>query len=164
MNCSPPEITLKVFDADALKESQLLTFPFDAQIDAGTIKACDNLTEYIDINVVGTSEHFHYYAPYAYSSAGNIIMGTLDTVGNNLCYFFVPATAVGTYPVVQSSVSVLANGKYLHGSDIYITFNYFGEPGDYLKGTIAGTFLSDPGSGGGQFSYPLSGTFVVQRD
>ena len=164
MACQPADLTLKVFDVKALKESPPLTFPYATQIDAGSIQVCKDLTEFIDLEAVGTSQHFHFYYPYAYSAAGYIVMGTLDSLQTQICSFLVPADAIGTYPSDQSQVGLtFSNGNHLSGTGIVVTFTEFGEAGNYLKGTITGTLRPDPGGQGGSNEYPLSGTFAILR-
>jgi hypothetical protein len=154
---------VKVLDIGALKESQELLFPFEPNIEAGSIQVCQDWTEFIELYAVGRPERFHFYKPYAYTGVGYIIMGALDSLTTQNCYFLVPASAAGTYPPDVSQVSLtFSNGDRLFGSDITVTFTEFGDAGGFLRGTISGTLLPGAGMGGtGQF--PLSGTFAIQK-
>jgi hypothetical protein len=164
MACTPADLKVKVFDIGALKESQELIFPFDPYIQAGSIQVCRDWTEFIELYAVGRPEHFFFNQPYAYTGAGYIIMGALDSLPTHDCYFLVPASAAGTYPPDVSQVGLtFPNGDRLFGSAITVTFTEFGEAGGFLRGTISGTLLPDAGSTGGTTQYPLSGTFAIQK-
>ena len=163
--CEPANLRVKVVDEAALKESQELTFPFDTLVDAGSIQVCKDWTAFIDLEAVGRPDHFHFFQPYAYTAAGYIIMGALDSLHTQRCYFLVPAASVGTYPSGQSQVELIfPNGDRLFGAEIIVTFTEFGEEGDYLRGTVTGILRPDPGAMGGTTEYPLAGTFAVLRE
>jgi hypothetical protein len=163
MTCIPSDISIKVVDLAAIKESQELTFPFDTLIKTGSIQVCKDWTEFIELQAVGRQEHFHFYQPYAYTGAGYIIMGALDSLQTQNCYFLVPAASAGTYPSDQSQVELIfSNGDRLFGTGIVVTFIEFGDLGGYLRGTISGTLHPDPGSYGGMNEvYPLVGSFTI---
>ena len=58
----------------------------------------------------------------------------------------------------------LPNGDraFASAADITVTITYFGDPGDYILGTLSGTWHSGPQGQGGP-DYPLVGTFSVLR-
>ena len=164
LDCDQPDFIIKVFDLNTFKESQVLSFPFNSVISAGTIQACEHLTELIDLNVGIINQHFLFYFPFAQTDGGWTTMGATDSLQTQTCYFHVPGISKGTFPTDETFVSVvLPSGHRISASNIVVTFFYFGEVGDYITGTISGTFTPSPGAGGSG-EYPLTGTFTILRE
>jgi hypothetical protein len=116
MACQPTDLTLKVFDVKALKESPPLTFPYATQIDAGSIQVCKDLTEFIDLEAVGTSQHFHFYYPYAYSAAGYIVMGHGIVCRPRFVLFLFPLMVLALTLRSTQVALTFSNGNHLSGT------------------------------------------------
>lgn len=166
MNCDEESTTIKLFDKDAITESLVLSFAYAPVIDAGTITICEAITEVIDLEVVGFPDHFQFYFPYANIQEGFTTIGSLDSI--SLYDFFhlrVPGTSPGVFTPVNGEVSVeLPNGDIAVADieGIAVTFTYYGGPGDYIIGTLTGTWHTGPDGQGGP-DYPLTGNFSVLR-
>jgi hypothetical protein len=164
MNCDESTVTITVVDEIALKQSLPLTFPYAPIIDAGTIVVCEDLQEFIDLEVVGFPDHFLFLLPSA-SVIQSItrIHASLDSMGgSNNAYVFMNlnGTDVGVYTDVSSEIGVqLPTMEYVYGMDIEVTVTYFGGVGDFIQGTLTGTANTNPQGGG--MTYPLLGTFSV---
>ena len=167
MNCDESPIIVKVVDEDALKESLQLTFAYAPILDAGTISVCETITEYIDLEVVGFPDHYTYLFPYTNIDAGKTIIYAQDSSSQGKFFYIrVPGITAGTYTPDGAEVGVqLPNGDraFAGTNDLTVNITYYGPPGDYILGTITGTWHTGPNGQGGQ-DYPLAGTFSVLRE
>jgi hypothetical protein len=164
MNCNESDVTITVVDEDALKQSLPQTFDYAPVIDAGTITVCEDLEEFIDLEVVGFPDHFYFFLPTAsvVQSITRIIVP--DSTGANTFFFMsIPGTTTGTYDQVSAEIGVeLPNMEFVYATDLTVVITYFGDVDDFIQGTMTGTWVTDPGGGGN--TYPLNGTFSVIRD
>lgn len=166
MNCDESGATVKVFDKTTLKESLLFSFPYATIIDAGTITVCEALTEFIDLQVVGLSEHFLFYFPYTFSEVGYTTIAGQDS-STVFWYFYlnIPGTTTGVFTPLGGEIGVeLPNGDraVAETDDLTVTITYYGAIGDYIIGTLSGTWHTGPDGQGGP-DYPLIGNFSVLR-
>ncbi|HSF88304.1 MAG TPA: hypothetical protein VLA46_02740, partial [Saprospiraceae bacterium] len=158
--------TVKVFDKTTLKESLLFSFPYATIIDVGTITVCEALTEFIDLQVVGLSEHFLFYFPYTFSEVGYTTIAGQDS-STVFWYFYlnIPGTTTGVFTPLGGEIGVeLPNGDraVAETDDLTVTITYYGAVGDYIIGTLSGTWHTGPDGQGGP-DYPLIGNFSVLR-
>jgi hypothetical protein len=51
----------------------------------------------------------------------------------------------------------------LHEDSVRVTITHYGDVGDYITGTLSGTWFPDAGTSGGM-EYPLVGSFSVRRE
>lgn len=167
MNCAESPSIVKVVDEGAFKESLQLTFAYAPVVDAGTITVCETLTEFVDLEVVGFPDHYTFLFPYTNIDGPNTILYAQDSSSQaKFFYIRVPGLIVGTYTPDGAEVGVqLPNGDraFASASDLSVTITYYGPVGDYILGTITGTWHTGP-SGQGGLDYPLSGTFSVLRE
>lgn len=166
MNCDQSDLDIKIVDEGAFKESLLFSFAYAPVIDAGTISVCETITEFVDLEVVGFPDHYVYLFPTLIAEAGNTVIYAQDS-SSQFKYFYVnvPGQAAGTYTPNGAEVAVeLPNGDraFAAASDLTVNITYYGPAGDYVIGTITGTWHTGPNGQGG-LDYPLSGTFSVLR-
>ncbi len=166
MNCDQSPLDIKIVDEVAFKESLLFSFAYAPVIDAGTISVCETITEFVDLEVVGFPDHYVYLFPTLIAEAGNTVIYAQDS-SSQFKYFYVsvPGQAAGTYTPNGAEVAVeLPNGDraFAGASDLTVSISYYGPAGDYVIGTITGTWHTGPNGQGG-LDYPLSGTFSVLR-
>jgi len=166
MNCDEGDVTITVVDEIALKQSLPHTFGYALMIDAGTIVVCEDLQEFIDLEVVGFPDHYLFLLPTAtVTQSITRISASLDsTGGSNSGFFFVNfnGTTTGTYLDVNSEIGLeLPTMEFVYATTVDVTVTYFGGVGDYIQGTVSGTMSTNPQGGGTE--YPLLGTFSVIR-
>jgi len=165
LNCDQGDIKVTVYDIAALKQSLTSTFPNTPVIDVGTITVCEDLTELVDVEVVGLPDHVLYYFPEVNIQGNGTTIYTADST-SNFKYFYinVNATSIGTYLASSSEIGFdLPNGDRAFATGVTVTFTYFGDVGDYITGTVSGTFHTGPNGQGGP-DYPLAATFTVLRE
>jgi hypothetical protein len=164
VNCNQSGIDVTAFDVVGLKQSVTLSYPFTTSIDAGTLTVCDDLTELVDIEAVGEPQHALFYFPEANVQGNNTTIYTLDSLNGSYFYLNLLGTTEGTYTNTQSEIGfVLPNGDQARANAVTVTITYFGAVGDYIIGTVSGTFHTGPNGQGGP-DYPLQGNFTVLRD
>ena len=165
LNCNQGDIKVTAYDVAALKQSLTTTYPNAPVIDAGTVTVCDDLTELVDIEAVGLPDHVYYYFPDVNVQGNFTNMFTNDSTPN-FKYFYVnvPGITEGTYVATQSEIGFeLPNGDQARANGVTVTFTYYGGVGDYITGTVSGTFHTGPNGQGGP-DYPLVGTFTILRE
>ena len=168
INCDESDITIKIVDETAVKQSLVYTFPYASVIDAGTISVCETVTEFIDLEVVGLPEHYLFLAPTTFLHQGGYTVLTAQDSSTSYHFFYVSVlgTSAGTYEAVTGEIGIeLPNGEraYSTAQDLVVNITYYGPVGDYIIGTLTGTWYI--GSfGQGVPAYPLSGSFSILRD
>jgi hypothetical protein len=165
LNCNQGDIKVTVYDVAGLKQSLTSTFPNAPVINAGTITVCENLTELVDIEIVGLPDHVLYYFPEANVQGGFTTLYTNDSTSNfKYFYIHILGTTAGTYENTQSEIGFdLPNGDQARANAVTVTITYFGDVGDYITGTVSGTFHTGPNGQGGP-DYPLAGSFTILRE
>jgi len=164
MNCDESEVTITVLDVDALKQSLPQTYGYAPVIDAGTITVCEALTEFIDIEVTGFTDHFIYYLPSVATQGGTTYISASDSTGNGSKYFYVrfEGSTPGTYTPQGFEIGMtLPTMEFATATAVTIQVTYFGGPGDYIQGNVNGTLTTGPNNGNDE--YPFMGTFSVLR-
>jgi hypothetical protein len=167
MNCDESDITIKVVDETALKQSLVLSFGYAPVIYAGTITVCETITEFIDLEVVGFPDHYVFIFPTAYLPQGNTILVTQDSsTSYNFFYVNVPGQSTGTFTPNGAEIGVeLPNGDraFANAQDMTVIITYYGPVGDYIIGSMTGIWHTGPNGQGGP-DYPLLGTFSILRE
>ncbi|HEX5112767.1 MAG TPA: hypothetical protein VFV79_07965 [Saprospiraceae bacterium] len=164
VNCNNSGIDVTAFDATALKQSVTLSYPFTTNVAVGTVTVCDDLTELVDIEAVGEPQHALFYFPEVNVQGTNTQLYTLDSLNGSYFYVNVPGITEGTYVSTQSEIGFqLPNGDHARANGVTVVITYYGGVGDYIIGTVTGTFHTGPNGQGGP-DYPLQGTFTVLRD
>jgi len=171
MNCDENAITVIAVDDAAIKQSLPSTFPYAQVIDAGTFTVCETVNEFLDLEVVGFPDHYVFYFPYGTSKEGVTTLVTQDSLINQP-FFFVrfDGDTTGTYTYLDNALGAeifvtLPNGDraFARAEDLTVTITYFGAVGDYIIGTVAGTWQTGPNGQGGP-DYPLAATFSILRE
>lgn len=166
MNCDESDVTITAVDEAELKQSLPQTFDFAPVIDAGTITACEDLMEFISIEVEGYPDPYIFLLPTASVVQGSTTrIFAQDSTGQNQFFFMAfPGTETGTYDQVTGEIGLeLEPGlfAYVVQGSLVVTVTYYGDPGDFIQGTFVGTLQENPGGGG--TTYPMTGTFSAIR-
>ena len=164
MNCDATDVDVTAYDEVALKQSITSTYPNTPTIDAGTINVCENLTELIDMEAVGIPQHYFFYFPEVNIQGNQTNLYAQDSLQGQFFYVRVDATTEGTYFAASSEIGFeLPNGDRAWATGVTVTITHFGAVGDYITGTLSGTFHTGPNGQGGP-DYPLAGTFTILRE
>jgi len=164
VNCNNSGIDVTAFDATGLKQSITLSYPFTTTVAVGTVTVCDDLTELVDIEAVGEPQHALFYFPEVNVQGTNTQLYTQDSLNGSYFYVNVPGITEGTYVNTQSEIGfLLPNGDQARANAVTVVITHYGAVGDYIIGTVTGTFHTGPNGQGGP-DYPLQGTFTVLRD
>ena len=168
MNCDESPVTVIAVDETSFKQSLPSTFAYATVIDAGTLSVCETITEFLDIEVVGFPDHFLFYFPYGNSFEGVTTLVSQDSSSNN-SFFYVRfnGDTPGTYTATSTEIAVtLPNGDraFVKPDNLTITITYFGAVGDYILGSVSGTWNTFMSNGQAGPDYPLTGTFSVLRE
>ena len=167
INCSEADVTVTIVDEGAFKQSLPQTFAFATSIDAGTITACEDITEVILIDIIGVDTTYAFYFPVGYEYSGSTTIYSNDSIsggtGNVYFYLSFEGNEVGTYDALgEIGLPLPMNGGYVSADNpVSVTITYYGDQGDYIIGTISGTMTADPGGGGGD--YEFTGSFTALR-
>jgi len=162
MNCDESEVTITILDIDALKQSLPQTYGYAPVIDAGIITVCEALTEFIDIEVTGFTDHFIYFLPSVGTQGGTTYISASDSTINGQQFFYVSflGSTPGTYIPQDFEIGMtLPTTEFAYATDVIIQVTYYGGPGDYIQGTLSGTLTTGPN--GGNDEYAFIGTFSV---
>lgn len=154
--CDESILKLVAVDIDNEKMSPEDTFSIAPVIDAGTIKACDELAEFISFNLDGVD--------YLYADPINVTgnfspegLGLFD-VSQGFSFFAEnPDIQVGdTYPVTFMMIS---NINQIVDYQVNLIVTELGAPEELMLGTFSGTFGDSTGA-----TYSIDGSFKVIRD
>ena len=168
-SCNQGVVKIDLVDYEHNKVSFPMDINYAPVIDAGTIQVCDANQEFIDLEVVGFPEHFLFNFPSFNKHPGEPThIYQLDSIDlNNNFYIVFNGEGEGTFVPFFVDVKVtLPNGDilYAHQGNLSVTITHYGEVGDYVTGTLSGTWFPDPGGSGGTDEHPLVGTFSVFRE
>ncbi|MEO6130297.1 MAG: hypothetical protein ABIQ02_00510 [Saprospiraceae bacterium] len=165
MNCDESDVTVTAIDISALKQSLPQIYNYAPVINAGTIAVCETLTEYIDIEVAGFTDHIFYFLPSTGIQGAITRITAADSVGNTSKYFYVSFEGVvpGTYTPTGFEIGFeLPPMIFVQATAVTIQVTYYGGPGDYIQGNLSGTVNTGPNAG--NIEYPFTGTFSVKRE
>lgn len=166
-NCIEEDIQIEIVDASSGKISIPQIYAYAPVVNADTISVCSINPEFLDLEVVGFPEHYYFFYPSQYISEGQTTIyqqSTLNGDADFLIGFYGDTT--GMYIVDPAIINVtLPNGRQVFavGSLLSAEITRFGEVGDYIVGTLSGTWFSDPGNSN-YVEYPLRGSFSVLRE
>lgn len=168
MNCDESSVKVVAVDETAYKQSIPATFAYAPVIDAGTITVCETITEFLDLEVVGFPGHFLFYFPYGNSHEGITTLVSQDSSSNN-SFFYVRfnGDTPGTYIATSAEIAVtLPNGDraFVKWNEVTIVITYFGDVGDYIIGTVSGTWQTVATNGQVGPDYPFAGSFSILRE
>lgn len=159
INCNSNDAVITVFDEEALKQSLPLTFPDAPEINTGEITVCEVLQEFIILTVEGNDIYF-------LNPDASILEDTWTQIvsGDSLKYFYVSfeGTSEGTYntSIISETSFEAMPGVFGYLFGIELVISYYGNPGDYIVGTLIATFKEHQGTG----EYPVTGEFSVKLE
>lgn len=168
-NCEEGPVTAKAYDYANEKESLPVTLDHAPVIDFGEISICEDLTEYLIVEADGQTVSFAL--PHITVNQ----QGSMNTNirGNGLqdsTYFYVnvPGLETGTFPIGGANgAEVFLDLGFGNGGSIEtgtVTFTYFGGQGDFIMGTMEGTYVERNWQTQEEMSYPFTGEFKILRD
>ena len=166
--CPEAEATIVAIDANTAKQSLPRSLPFEAVVDAGTLKACDVLDEYILIQVNGYSQSYFFVPQIDFSTFDStmIIRGLNPYPPDAYFELYFNCNTPGPcaleegsgggfdLPTPESGVRIL---------NMNLVLEEFGPVGGKIRGTFNGILNGgDNGQGGPEYSN-FSGSFSVTR-
>jgi hypothetical protein len=168
-NCDEGPVTAKAYDYINEKESLSVTLNHAALIDFGTIQICEDLTEYL--NVFADGQTVSFVLPHVFvngtGSSNTSVQGS--GIQDSTTYFFVnvPGITTGAYDIGGPNGAEvfldLGFGNWGNVQSGTATFTYFGDPGDFVMGTMEGTYV-EFNSMQQQMEYPFTCEFKILRD
>jgi len=166
-NCDASGITVKISDVTAIKQSLTTSYAYTTVIDAGTISVCETVAEFIDVEIVGFPEHYFDFFPSTYLQEGNTRIIGYDSLSSlHIFHITFPDSTAGTFTANSVSIGVtLPNGDlaFADETNMIVNITYYGPMGDFIIGTVTGTFHTGPDGQGGP-DYPLVGSFAILRE
>ena len=164
MNCDEGDVVVTVVDESALKQSLPQAFDFAPTIDVGELTACEEIMELIVLNVEGEADDFLFFFPRAFVQQGITSISSQDSSGI-FQFFYVSFSGdePGTYEADGMEIGVeLSGGESAWATQATLVITYFGDPGDFIQGTISGIMTDNPQGGGA--TYNFTGTLSVLRE
>ncbi len=135
-------------------------------VDAGTLKACDELPSFLDINIDGEDFLLFFDVTASFDTNGmNISSEQADSTTNN--YYFAnlytqDVTGTGTYTNVSGYFGVETQEDFYQMETGTMEVTEFGaNPGDIIRGTFEGEAFGQ--QNGTTVMIPVSGTFKAIR-
>jgi hypothetical protein len=152
--CEAASITYIARDLNSAEQSVSFDIPLSPEINAGAILVCDNFDEFLTYNLDGVD--FISPNPDGFQEAGFTHI-LASQPGLNLV---IEGTEEGTYPLIFESFQLNSfdsdNTVFV---DIQLTINEYGAPGEYILGTLSGSFKDTDGE-----DHSVGGSFKVVRD
>ncbi len=163
-NCSEEEVTVQGFDYTNEKETLPATYAPDVVIDAGTLTACESLSEFL--RIFAPADTINFFTPQISAQSE---WATISASGIDSTYFYatVMGAEVGTFGWTENSGQTeifldLGFGFWGKIDSGEITFTYFGEIGDFVTGTFNAVY--EEYSGNDFQSYTITGSFSILRE
>jgi hypothetical protein len=163
INCDENPVVVTVIDESALKQSLPQTYDYAASIETGAITVCEELMEFISIDVEGEADSFLFFFPKAFVQQGLTTFSSQDSSGTNRFLFFtVQGEVPGTYEAINLEIGLeLSGGAFVSATEATVVITYFGDVGDFIQGTISGVLSDNPQGGGTEYNF--TGTISVLR-
>jgi hypothetical protein len=166
INCSESDVTINVIDEEELKQSLPQTYAYGVDIDAGTITVCEDIDEFVFIEIPDIDTSFNWLFATAFSSPGSGETSiTVQDSSNNSGFFFMRFNGVdvGNYEGVGEIGVVVDHPSgggviTLFGSEVSVVVTYYGDVGDVIQGTFEGEF-----EGLQTGPTPYNGSFTARR-
>lgn len=169
--CSPAaEIIITGYDLENALQTELQTFPFDANVSLGDLKACDQLEHYVTYTLDGSK--FTIPNPTVFGEGRWTYLsawGTLDSLqgtSEHISFAVDQLEPMGTFPIAtfdrngQLFSSLGANGfQAAESSGMEVTYTrYDADQGGTILGIFSETFEDTDGN-----SHTLTGEFRALR-
>jgi hypothetical protein len=170
-NCDEGAVTVIGYDYANEKESLPITLDHAPEIDFGTISVCEDLTEYLIVHVDGQDIGFVLPHIYLYSQQGDftVIQGANLQDSSTYFYAVIPGQGLGTFTIdgTNGGGEVFLDLGFGNGGRLnpgVFTFTYWGDEGDFIQGTMEGTYIEINFGTQDQMEYPFTGEFKILRD
>ncbi|MBK9105555.1 MAG: carboxypeptidase regulatory-like domain-containing protein [Saprospiraceae bacterium] len=163
--CEGDVLTLRVYDTANGLLSLSHFISFDRNLDAGSIKACEEADEFIRYKITGFSRAYSYYNILT-SSSGYTSIESLDSIGyrGRLGWTFDGVTTGQYRGYTMSGNQInLPNGQvgYVLKMDLDVT--EYGPNGGYISGSFSGKINVGGNGSGGSGDSDFAGSFSVRR-
>ena len=164
MNCNESDVTVFALDEDAIKQSLPQTYDYAEEINTGTLQACEDIIEYVELSVEGVSDPFVWLLPQAFVQPAYTQIYVADSTTNGSFFFLgIPGDDVGTYTDCSYEIGVPVSTSpnvFAYATEVTVVITYFGEVGDYIQGTLSG-ILEEENQGP---EHNFTGEFSVLRN
>lgn len=164
--CEGDVLTLRVFDTANGLLGLAHFVSFERNLEAGSIKACDEVDEFIRYKITGFSREYMYYK-FDVSSSGITSIESLDSIGyrGRLGWTFdgvTPGQYKG-YTMLGNQIN-LPNGQsgYVLKMDLNVT--EYGPHGGYISGSFSGKINVGGNGSGGSGDSDFAGSFSVKNE
>jgi len=162
--CSGDVITLKVYDVVNHLVSLPHVITFDRDLDAGSLRACEQVDEYIRYKITGFSREYIYYLPE--SEPGNLSTSiySLDSIGVKGKFgFSFDGRSIGQYKgyTFFGNQINIPNGQVAYINNMNVNVTEYGSTGEYIRGNFSGKITAGGNGSGGNGWSDYSGSFSV---
>lgn len=158
--CNDQPMLISIVDVTTLKESKSVLFDSAPLINADTILACEDLSEYVIINLVGVQDPIVFTElGFRQSEEGFVLFIPKDSV-DSFVYLQIDPLKLGVYTNYAGEIGLKFGDTYLSSWGLNLKLERFGEIGDYVQGQINGSFYKSQQT----FAYNFTGSFSVLRD
>jgi hypothetical protein len=167
LNCGTNSFAISCVDVGDNKLSLPVLYDPAPVINTGDIIVCETNLEYVELEVAGFQDHIYLNFPDVSFFDGSVILYVADSINTDATFEIrldkmTPGLQTPYFAVIGVN---LPNGEWVVAREFHISVNitHFGEPGDYILGTLSGTLYPDPGSQGGS-QHAFTGKFSILRE
>ncbi len=167
VSCATGNARVSVYDQKTLKNSEPKQLVVAENMDAGTLKACDEVDTYLNLNFQGFEGQYIFHHPTAsYSPVEKrIYVDATDGSPDGMFFRFDFACQNGgNCPAGSWGAKVtLPNGQVVFLATLNLSITEFGPIGGAVTGNISGVFYGGGNGQGGPGDTNFNGKFSVQR-
>lgn len=151
---------------EKVSPAQILDLTDTDVVDAGILKACDELPSFLDIDVDGENFLLFFEVNATFTDGFRISSEQADSTTNDYYYASIYTSenvnGTGTYSNVSGYFGIETQENFFEMIDGTIEITQYGEnPGDIIRGTFEGQGYG--GVNGVTIEAPMSGTFKAIR-
>ncbi|MEP6793540.1 MAG: carboxypeptidase-like regulatory domain-containing protein [Saprospiraceae bacterium] len=162
--CTGDLVTLQLYDLVHSLVSLPHVITFDRNLDAGSLKACDQVDEYIRYKITGFSPEYVYYLVNI-SGGSNTQINSLDSIGVRGKFGWTFDGGTGqhkAYTLFGNQIN-LPNGQTAYVLKMDLNVTEYGGSGEYVRGTFSGKLSAGGNGAGGSGDSDFNGSFSVKK-
>jgi len=161
--CSGDVITIRVYDVVNNLVSLPHVITFDRDLDAISIKACDQADEYLKYRITGFSQEYAYYLMKFSTNFGITKIQTLDSIGVKGRFGFTFDSGIGQHTgyALSGNQINLPNGQVAYIVNMNLNVTEYSGQGGYVSGTFSGKINKGGNGSGGNGYSDFNGSFQV---
>ena len=163
--CVGDVVTLQVYDLVNALVSLPHSISFDRALEAGSLKACEQVDEYLRYKITGFSREYIYFLMNMNRS--NITkVNSLDSIGVKGKFGFTfDGTTTGQYQgyTLSGNQINLPNGQVGYVLNMAVNVTEYGGVGQYIRGNFTGRINVGGNGSGGSGDSDFSGSFSVKN-